>query len=503
MTSVPETTLDDVRIDLNLNNPNNTQTVRYINPSSQSRPQNGNGHQASKSSGVRCSKPCLIGLGIGLAIGVLLVIVIAVPVGLTRSSSSDSSNTVTTNQVNSGTTSQVTTTTVNATNLQLVQNCIGQDISRQPVIIDTDVDIDDLWAILYLINVPTVDVVAITTVGDGFSAPLYSTSNVLSLLGLVGCTDGIPVASGFSVSSLSTGWTVANSILTGIDDYLTSSSCLNQSTDIFLQPSPFDAVELIIYTLKYSQRPVDILVLGPFTNIAAAITRDRSIVSKIGTLYVSGGQFKSISDYPTLIPNPSLGTYPYLVKPSGTSSNVFLDLLAVQRVDDSLIKNYVAMPSSIQHQLPANLSQVDMKLKALNITLSPFIYKLITSLANCTNQAESAIYWWDNSAAQLMVQMQNNNTNGFCTTFQNVQSLYILSADSDQLFGQGLIDFQNTLPNTEGLSNYTICTQANEDTFLTEFLTKISSNNLYSCEATYKNRFDIKLQLCLATYGYN
>ncbi|CAF1369556.1 unnamed protein product [Adineta steineri] len=278
MTSVPETTLDDVRIDLNLNNPNNTQTVRYINPSSQSRPQNGNGHQASKSSGGRCSKPCLIGLAIGLAIGVLLVIAIAVPVGLTRSSSSDSSNTVTTNQVNSGTTSQV----------------------------------------------PTVDVVAITTVGDGFSAPLYSTSNVLSLLGLVGCTDGIPVASGFSVSSLSTGWTVANSILTGIDDYLTSSSCLNQSTDIFLQPSPFDAVELIIYTLKYSQRPVDILVLGPFTNIAAAITRDRSIVSKIGTLYVSGGQFKSISDYPTLIPNPSLGTYPYLVKPSGTSSNVFL-----------------------------------------------------------------------------------------------------------------------------------------------------------------------------------
>ncbi|CAF1478334.1 unnamed protein product, partial [Adineta steineri] len=449
MTSVPETTPDDVRIVMNLNDPNNTQTVGYINPSSQARPQNqesqdqeaqnGNKHQTSKPSGGRCSKPCLIGLGIGLAIGVLLVIAVAVPVGLTRKSSSGSSNTVTTNQVNSGTTSQVTTTTVSTTNLQLVQNCIGQDITRQPVIIDTDVDVDDLWAILYLINVPTVDILAITTVGDGFSAPLYSSSNVLSLLGLVGCTDGIPVASGFSVSSLSTGWTVANSILAGIDNYLTSSSCLNQSTDIFLQPSPFDAVELIIYTLKYSRRPVDILALGPFTNIAAAITRDRSIVSKIGTLYVSGGQFQSLSAYPTLIPNPSLGTYPYLAKPSGTSSNVFLDLLAVQRVDDSGIKNYVAMPSSIQHLLPANLSQVDMKLKALNITLSPFIYKLITSLANCTNQAESAISWWDNSAAQLMVQMQNNNTNGFCTTLQSVESLYILSADSDQLFGQGLI----------------------------------------------------------------
>ncbi|CAF0934722.1 unnamed protein product [Adineta steineri] len=344
MTSVPETTPDDVRIVMNLNNPNSIQTVGYINPSSESRPhnqeyqhqeaRNGNKHQTSKPFNGRCSKPCLTGLGIGLAIGVLLVIAIAVPVGLTRSSSSDSSNTVTTNQVNSGTTSQVTTTTVNTKNLQLVQNCIGQDISRQPVIIDTDVDIDDLWAILYLINVPTVDILAITTVGDGFSAPLYSSSNVLSLLGLVGCTDGIPVASGLSVSSLSTGWTVANSVLTNIDSYLTSSSCLNQSTNIFLQPSPFDAVELIIYTLKYSRRPVDILVLGPFTNIAAAITRDRSIVSKIGTLYVSGGQFKSISDYPTLIPNPKLGIYPYLKKPPGTSYNVFLGKKNVHSTPD-------------------------------------------------------------------------------------------------------------------------------------------------------------------------
>jgi inosine-uridine nucleoside N-ribohydrolase len=74
----------------------------------------------------------------------------------------------------------------------------------------------------------------------------------------------------------------------GIDTYLTGSTCLNQSTNIFLQPSPFEAIELIIYTLKYSQQPVDILALGPLTNIAAAIIQDRSIVSKIGTLYISG-----------------------------------------------------------------------------------------------------------------------------------------------------------------------------------------------------------------------
>jgi len=37
--------------------------------------------------------------------------------------------------------------------MQLVQNCIGQNVDKNPVIIDTDVDIDDMWAILYLLNV--------------------------------------------------------------------------------------------------------------------------------------------------------------------------------------------------------------------------------------------------------------------------------------------------------------------------------------------------------------
>jgi inosine-uridine nucleoside N-ribohydrolase len=69
---------------------------------------------------------------------------------------------------------------------------------------------------------------------------------------------------------------------------MTSPTCLNQSVNIFLQPSPFGAIELIKLTLKYSKVPIDILVLGTMTNVATAISEDRSIVSKIGTLYFSG-----------------------------------------------------------------------------------------------------------------------------------------------------------------------------------------------------------------------
>ena len=101
-----------------------------------------------------------------------------------------------------------------------------------------------------------------------------------------------------------------------------------------------------------------------------------------------------------------------------------------------------------------------------------------------------------------MIQVQNNIANGFCTTLQKVQSLHILSASADQLFGQDLIDVEKSRPTTKGLSNYTICTQTDSNRFLTELLTKVASNKLYSCQKPYENRFDLKLQTCLSTYGY-
>lgn len=107
---------------------------------------------------------------------------------------------------------------------------------------------------------------------------------------------------------------------------------------------------------------------------------------------------------------------------------------------------------------------------------------------------------WDNSAAQFMVQMQTNNSQGFCRHTQKVKSLYVLSADAHQFFGQGMIDVETYLPNVTGLVNYTICTDVNSDIFMSEFLNKISSDKLYSCEPQYNQRFDIKLQQCMLKF---
>ncbi|CAF1188780.1 unnamed protein product [Didymodactylos carnosus] len=67
---------------------------------------------------------------------------------------------------------------------------------RRPVIIDTDADVDDLFAIAYLLNVPTIKILAITTVGNAFTTPFYTAPIVLTLLSKLNCEYGVPVAYG-------------------------------------------------------------------------------------------------------------------------------------------------------------------------------------------------------------------------------------------------------------------------------------------------------------------
>lgn len=111
------------------------------------------------------------------------------------------------------------------------------------------------------------------------------------------------------------------------------------------------------------------------------------------------------------------------------------------------------------------------------------------------------VFRWDNSAAQFMIQMQSANQTGFCEEIKTVKSLYVLAADSHQLFGQGMTDVDLEDPTITDLPTYKVCTKANTDVFLTEYLTKIHSNKLYSCKKALAQRHDTKLQRCLQRHG--
>ena len=140
-----------------------------------------------------------------------------------------------------------------------------------PVILDTDLgdDIDDTWALAMLLGSPHVDVKLIVTASD--DTPM-KTRLVAKILERMGRPD-IPLATG-----------VKNS-----DNKLHQSQWLGD-----YQLSQYkgkvieDGVGALIETVKKSPERITLCVIGPQTNIRAALGRDPSIAKKARVVLMAG-----------------------------------------------------------------------------------------------------------------------------------------------------------------------------------------------------------------------
>jgi len=144
------------------------------------------------------------------------------------------------------------------------------------VIVDTDIgtDVDDLWTLAAAVGRSDVDLVAVTVVyGDvGLRARLAS-------LALTGMGVSVPVARGISdpMSDKEVMWAGFEGIgVPGLDN-------ADSGTD--------DAVDLLCSLTAADPGNVDVVAIGPLTNIAAAIERDSSFVSNVRRLTIMGGEF--------------------------------------------------------------------------------------------------------------------------------------------------------------------------------------------------------------------
>lgn len=146
--------------------------------------------------------------------------------------------------------------------------------AKYHVIVDTDGGIDDFRAICMLLASPEIEVIAITT-SDGILLPQQTADNVTSLLRYFG-HEGIPVGIGkingnkpelpskINKTALSAAWgKKLPGKITGLPD----------------------AAELIISSIEWEDMPVDILCLGPMTNIAEAIAAAPGIDTTIRRIY--------------------------------------------------------------------------------------------------------------------------------------------------------------------------------------------------------------------------
>lgn len=148
-------------------------------------------------------------------------------------------------------------------------------------IIDTDLGMDDVVAILYMLNISDINVKAITIAGNSEVHCAPGLKNIASMLELTH-HENIPIACG-SERPLLGNHHFPEFVRTSADNFfditkLESNSKIMSSAETLLEK-----------TLRDAQQPMDILAIAPLTNIAGLITKNPALINKIHRIYIMGG----------------------------------------------------------------------------------------------------------------------------------------------------------------------------------------------------------------------
>jgi purine nucleosidase len=149
---------------------------------------------------------------------------------------------------------------------------------RRPILIDTDTASDDAVALIMALRSPSVEVKAITTVA-GNGRVEQATRNALFTVELCGAE--VPVFSG-AAKPLARELQIADWFhgQDGLGDHGYAPSRRSAA--------PEDAVDALIETVR-STPGIEIITLGPLTNLALALERWPALAQSIGRCVVMGG----------------------------------------------------------------------------------------------------------------------------------------------------------------------------------------------------------------------
>jgi pyrimidine-specific ribonucleoside hydrolase len=149
------------------------------------------------------------------------------------------------------------------------------------VVVDGDGAFDDIKAILYLLEQPNVEIVAMTMSGTGIAHCPAAAENTAAMLERIGAPD-IPVACGRTTPL--EGDNEAPQIWRDSADTL---------GDVALpEPRPLaevDAAQLLTNTIKQADRNVTLVALGPLTNVAEAVIETPDLLERVDMVYLMGG----------------------------------------------------------------------------------------------------------------------------------------------------------------------------------------------------------------------
>jgi pyrimidine-specific ribonucleoside hydrolase len=150
--------------------------------------------------------------------------------------------------------------------------------SRTPVILDYSPTVSDVGALVFVASHPDLRLLAVTLPGTGESYCDEGVAHTRGLLELLG-QGYVPVACG------------PNEPITGWNAFPTSWRVGSNEIDL-PEAEPNEsrgAPELIVDLLLAAEAPIEVLAVGPLTNLALALEHDPAIIESIAEITIMGG----------------------------------------------------------------------------------------------------------------------------------------------------------------------------------------------------------------------
>jgi len=255
-------------------------------------------------------------------------------------------------------------------------------LAPRPLLIDTDVGIDDAIAILYVLKNPQFKVKAITIEPSGNTHCKTGYDNVQGLLNLSRHLN-IPAACGRS-QPLQGSHVFPKAILDSCDTLADTPLAKPQ-----YQFSTKTAKSLIIQTLKAAPESIDVLAIGPLTTLAQVLSSNSHLKTKIRMIYLMGGAINIPGNIEDVDPQAHNKVAEW---------NIYIDPLAAKKVFESGVP-ITLVPLDVTNQVPLDGTFYHQLKKTHKTPEAKFVYELIKHEEKML--WANLWYFWDPMAAVI------------------------------------------------------------------------------------------------------
>ncbi len=218
--------------------------------------------------------------------------------------------------------------------------------SKRSLIYDSDGNIDDLLAFMFIKELNEFDLLAVTTTGNGRCHSDFVGQNILDFLSQIGMRD-IELSDKSSTSLSCVGSYPRNDRTLCDNLSYISLKKSNQKTSTVISH------QLMINKINTSTNPVTIICSGPLTNLGLALLTCPSIKKKIDHVYIIGGAIT--------VPGNIQRAFNGSVNVSA-EYNIALDVRATQIVLNSGLP-VTLIPLDLTHQLESLKSMIEASTK--------------------------------------------------------------------------------------------------------------------------------------------